>query len=185
MYQIDFNFVPHLSLTTKDIYEISIPTCGFEFLGHLLMETFKYQRIINVLGWTFCLVSLLFPSAYFQEYCTNKQTNKMSSTDSRIVICEVKDTCNLKLLNTTDDLNKYPRARESTGDFLETQVVKKLPAMQDTLFRSLGQKDPLEKEMATRFSILAWRIPWTEKPGITVHGVTNSHTPLCNYHFHF
>ena len=95
-----------------------------------------------------------------------------SSTDSRIVICEVKDTLNLKLLNTTDDLNKYSKARESAGDFLETQTVKKLPARQDILVRSLGQKDSLEKEMATRSSILAWKIPWTEKSGITVNGVT-------------
>ena len=37
--------------------------------------------------------------------------------------------------------------------------------MQETQVRSLGQKDPLEKEMATHSSILAWRIPWTEEPG--------------------
>ena len=38
-------------------------------------------------------------------------------------------------------------------------------AMQETWVRSLGQEDPLEKEMATHSSILAWRIPWTEEPG--------------------
>ena len=41
-------------------------------------------------------------------------------------------------------------------------MVKRLLAMQETQVRSLGQKDPLEKEMATHFSILAWKIPWTE-----------------------
>ena len=46
-----------------------------------------------------------------------------------------------------------------------TQIVKSLPAMQETQARSLGQKDPLEKGMATHSSILAWRIPWTEEPG--------------------
>ena len=45
-----------------------------------------------------------------------------------------------------------------------TQIVKSLPAMQETQARSLGQKDPLEKGMATHSSILAWRIPWTEEP---------------------
>ena len=45
------------------------------------------------------------------------------------------------------------------------QVVKNLPAMQETQVWSLGQEDPLEKGMATHSSILAWRIPWTEKPG--------------------
>ena len=44
-------------------------------------------------------------------------------------------------------------------------MVKHLPKMQDTQVRSLGWDDPLEKEMATHSSILAWRIPWTEKPG--------------------
>ena len=44
-------------------------------------------------------------------------------------------------------------------------VVKNLPAVLETRVRSLGQEDPLEKEMATHSSILAWRIPWTEEPG--------------------
>ena len=48
---------------------------------------------------------------------------------------------------------------------LVAQMVKNLPAMQATCVRSLGQEDPLEKEMATFSSILAWEIPWTEKPG--------------------
>jgi len=43
-------------------------------------------------------------------------------------------------------------------------MVKNMPAIQETQVRSLGQKDPLEKEMATHSSILAWRIPWTEEP---------------------
>ena len=45
------------------------------------------------------------------------------------------------------------------------QRVKLLPAMQETWVRSLGQEDPLEKEMAPDSSTLAWKIPWTEKPG--------------------
>ena len=45
------------------------------------------------------------------------------------------------------------------------QSVQNLPAMQETRVQSLGWEDPLEKEMGTLSSILAWRIPWTEKPG--------------------
>ena len=45
------------------------------------------------------------------------------------------------------------------------QTVKNLPAMQETWVQSLGQEDPLEKEMATHSSIHAWKIPWTEEPG--------------------
>ena len=44
-------------------------------------------------------------------------------------------------------------------------MVKNLPAVQETWVRSVGQEDPLEKGMAIPFSILAWRIPWTEGPG--------------------
>ena len=44
------------------------------------------------------------------------------------------------------------------------QMVRNLPAMQETLVRSLGQEDPLEKVMAIHSSILAWRIPWIEEP---------------------
>ena len=45
------------------------------------------------------------------------------------------------------------------------QTVKNLPAMQETRVRSLDGEDPLEKEMATHSSIVAWEIPWTEEPG--------------------
>ena len=45
-------------------------------------------------------------------------------------------------------------------------MVKNLPAMWETWVQSLGQEDPLEKEMASHSSILAWRIPWKEEPGV-------------------
>ena len=60
---------------------------------------------------------------------------------------------------------------------LVTQMVKNLPAMQETQIRSLGQEDPPEKEIGTHSSILAWRIPWTDR------GVTKSWTWLNDYHF--
>ena len=57
-------------------------------------------------------------------------------------------------------------------------MVKNLPSKQEMEVRSLGQQDPLEKEMATEASILAWKIPWTEKPvgWATVHGVAKNLT---------
>ena len=48
---------------------------------------------------------------------------------------------------------------------LMTQMVKNLRAIQETQVQSLDQEDPLERGMATQSSVLAWRIPWTEKPG--------------------
>ena len=55
------------------------------------------------------------------------------------------------------------------------QIVKNLPTMQETWVQSLSQADPLEEEMATHSSILAWKIPWTEEPGgLQSMGVTES-----------
>ena len=48
---------------------------------------------------------------------------------------------------------------------LVAQMVKRLPAMRETRVQSLGWEEPLEKEMATHSSILAWESPWTEDPG--------------------
>ena len=48
---------------------------------------------------------------------------------------------------------------------LVAQMVKRLPTMRETWAQSLGWKDLLEKEMATHFRILAWKIPWMEEPG--------------------
>ena len=53
-------------------------------------------------------------------------------------------------------------------------MVKNLPAIQETWIQPLGQKDALEKTMATYSSILAWEVPWTEAS----HGVTEGQTPL-------
>ena len=62
------------------------------------------------------------------------------------------------------------------------QMVKNPPAMQETRILFLGWDDPLEKEMATHSSILAWRIPWREEPGgqATAHRVVKSRTQLSN-----
>ena len=57
--------------------------------------------------------------------------------------------------------NNYDKFRVS----LVAQMVKSLPAIQETWVQSLGWEDHLEKEMATYSSILAWTIPWTEEPG--------------------
>ena len=53
---------------------------------------------------------------------------------------------------------------------LVAQLIKSLPAMQETWVQSLGQEDPLEKEMATHSSIPAWRIPWTSLEGYSPWG---------------
>ena len=65
---------------------------------------------------------------------------------------------------------------------LVAQRLKRLPGMRETRVRSLGWEDPLEKEMATHSSTLAWRIPWREEPGrLLVHGVAKSWTRLGDF----
>ena len=58
-----------------------------------------------------------------------------------------------------EDMAIYSRAS------LVAQMVEHLPTMQETWVQCLGREDPLWKEITTHFSILAWRIPWTEEPG--------------------
>ena len=62
--------------------------------------------------------------------------------------------------------------------------LKNLPAMREMWVRSLGQEDPLEQEMATHSSILAWRIPWSEEPGGLQSTGSQSDTTE-RLHFHF
>ena len=68
-------------------------------------------------------------------------------------------------------MKRYTKESEKISDkygediSLIAQLVKNLPAMQETWVRFLGWEDPLEKEMAIHSSILAWKIPWTEEAG--------------------
>ena len=73
------------------------------------------------------------------------------------------------------------------GDSLVAQMVKRLPAVQETRVQSLGREDPLAKEMATHSSTHAWKIPWMEKPGGLQSMESQSWTRLSdhsNFHFH-
>ena len=80
-----------------------------------------------------------------------------------------KSACNVGDLGSIPGLVRSPGEGNSCplqyGASIVAQSVKNLPAMQETWVRFLGQEDPLEKEMATHSSILAWRILWTEEPG--------------------
>ena len=67
---------------------------------------------------------------------------------------------------------------QETEASLVAQMVKRLPTMQETWVRSLSWEDPLENEMATHSTTLAWKIPWMEERGSTTHGVTKSQTQL-------
>ena len=70
-------------------------------------------------------------------------------------------TCRLSEVKSSDFFIAYFCGIGFSGG----SVVKNLPAMQEAQVQALGQVDPLEKEMSTHSSILAWEIPWTEEPG--------------------
>ena len=71
----------------------------------------------------------------------------------------------LTVCQTHELVNNHVKCALALPDTNLVQMVKSLPAMQETQVRSLGWEDPLEKEMATHSSILVWKIPWTEEPG--------------------
>ena len=79
-------------------------------------------------------------------------------SDGKESICSVRD------LGSIPDLGSFPGEGNSWAS-LVAQRVKRLPAVQETWVRFLGQEDPLEKEIATCSSTVAWKIPWMEKPG--------------------
>ena len=74
-------------------------------------------------------------------------------------------TCEKLIKLSTYDLYTYDYCIYVMWASLVAQRLKRLPAMRETWVRSLGQEDPLEKEMATHSSTLVWRIPWREEPG--------------------
>ena len=105
------------------------------------------------------------------EACVHTLTNELTykrKTDSQA------ERTKLRLLGEGwgDGMNRYTLLYLkwiTNKDLLWASLValriKRLPAMQETRVRSLGWEDPLEKEMATHSSTLAWRTPWTEEPG--------------------
>ena len=79
----------------------------------------------------------------------------------------------------------FAAKRVGLGAFLVAQTVKNLPAMQENRVPSLSWEDPLEKGMATHFSILAWRMPWAEEPGdYSPNGHKESDTTEATKHAH-
>ena len=86
----------------------------------------------------------------------------MTKLDS---VLKSRDITLLKTVHLTKAMVFHSFFSDSYGFSLVAQMVKHLPAVQETWVRSLSQEDPLEKDMATHSSILAWRIQWTEELG--------------------
>ena len=113
-----------------------------------------------------CILPLLFP------------THSSSSKEQR---------CKCLPLNSGPRKGLQQSNLERVRYSLVTQTVKNLPAVQETQVWSLGREDPLEKEMATHSSILAWRSPWTEESGWlqSMGSQRARHDWVTNTFFHF
>ena len=122
------------------LFPVSSPT--FYARNWLFFFFSVKEQIVNVLGF----VSQEAKSRILWKYLHYKRENKLYFSWQNL---------------------KYTKNREKKIEWasLVAQRLKHLPVMWETWVRSLGWEDPLEKEMATHSSILAWRIPWTEEPG--------------------
>ena len=96
------------------------------------------------------------------QFSSSKKTSYLYSLAQPLVSYTVVMTNKLSYLSVFLVFMCLPNYE---GASLVAQSVKSLPAVQETRVRFLGREDPLEKEMATHSSILAWKIPWTEEPG--------------------
>ena len=132
-----------------------------------------------------------------RQHCRNQGLDEREVLFHVCAICEVQIWWTQMLPSTNRQkieplhLCLRARAREVLSRYyfygllssLVAQIVKNLPATQETPIQFLGQEDPLEKEMATCYSILVCRIPWTEEPG-GLHGVRVRHDWVTNTHTH-
>ena len=117
-------------------------------------------------------VNLTVGSIILPSRCVNMNRNFRSylkiwsfrkRNEHYLSICYVLSTCVLHFHVNIFNLSGFPGGSDGTSPV--AQMVKRLPARRKTWVQSLGQEDPLEKEMATHSSTLAWKIPWTEEPG--------------------
>ena len=100
------------------------------------------------------------PKSYLPALCEDSTPLQWPNTSLASTLC----LCSRPLIDVSDPKGKnhYPQRAWAS---LVAQMVKYLPTIQETQVQSLDREDPLEEEMATHSSILAWRIPWTEEPG--------------------
>ena len=126
------------------------------------------------------LISERFPISYplwllyfnlfsFLKLCPGSNVDKYFATITSVIIflhcCCKTDQCPNPYIPRLIILQSSHWKHLLSLSTTKAQRLKRLPAMKETWVPSLGREDPLEKEMATHSSILAWRIPWTEEPG--------------------
>ena len=103
--------------------------------------------------WMHLEIAVLYEVGEKDKYCVTSSIAELKMIEMNLLIKQ------------THRLNEFMVTEGKERTSLVAQMVKRLPTMRETWVPSLGQKDPLEKEMATHSSVLAWRIPWMGEPG--------------------
>ena len=106
----------------------------------------------------------LLPQQRLLSSLSNSQFRRYKTLNMYVFLCGVSDSFHLVILKITWALEEFSAGSFISSTSLVAQRLKRLPPMRETRVRTLGREDPLEKEMVTHSSILAWRIPWTEEP---------------------
>ena len=134
---------------------------------HLSIDFVTYLIIFSVKKADFCQLTILTDQqsilGYWAPLCCHALTNSLFWY--HLQTKQLRTRCFAQRQNTSSSFVIHSQPLCSKLAFPLGQMVKNLPAMQETCVQSLGQEDLLEKEMATYSRILAWKIPWTEEPG--------------------
>ena len=147
----------------------------------IIKNSFETYQVMNICSWNSLFIVRI--NEWKNKYGFSQLGSATNPSESYFVLhltSSINSTCNAGWI---------PGLERSAGEgigyslpyswaSLVAQLVKNLPAMQETWVWSLGWEDPLEKGKATHSSILVWRIPWT------INGVPKSWTQLSNFHFH-
>ena len=163
-----------LNTNIKSMLQTSVCVC----VGRWRCWEAQVIAILKALGWI-TWVGDLYISVQFTCLTPEEKSRWITENDYRLLQAQpnsIPDYSYHTIYGTVAGANSQGfrylvlwSSTEWTYSFLwaslVTQMVKNLPAMWETLVWSLGQEDPLEKEMATHSSIVAWRIPWTKEPG--------------------
>ena len=141
---------------------------GTTFFGKQLVISLKLN------GHLLCDPDILFLTFYSKEIRTYVYTNTYTGMFIEylfVTFCNIQNLESIKIFSSNwrykqTVVNTFNRILfTNRRASLLAQMVKNLPALQESQVWSLGQEDLLEKEMATHSSIIAWRIPWIEEPG--------------------